>query len=64
MRLARMNSLGWISGELNILESDDIVAGFDGGHTLADGLDDTGTLVSKDDGESTLRVLARQSVGI
>ena len=32
--------------------------------SLADGLDDTSTLVSEDDGESTLRILAGQCVGI
>ena len=34
------------------------------GDTLTNGLDDTSTLVSEDDGESTLRVLAGQCVGI
>jgi hypothetical protein len=48
----------------NILESDNIVTGLDGSHTLTDRLDDTGTLVTQDDRESTLWVLARQSVGI
>ena len=32
--------------------------------TLTNGLDDTSTLVSEDDGESTLGVLAGQCVGI
>jgi hypothetical protein len=48
----------------NILQSDDVVAGLDRSHTLADGLDDTGTLVSQDDGESTLGILAGERVGI
>lgn len=48
----------------NVLKSDDVVADLDGGHTLADGLDDTGTLVTEDDGESTLGVLAGKCVGI
>jgi hypothetical protein len=48
----------------DILESNDIVTGLDGGHTLADRLDDTGTLVTQDDRERTLGVLAGQSVGI
>ena len=48
----------------NLLESNDVVAGLHVGDALADGLDDTGTLVSKDNGESTLRVLSGESVGI
>jgi hypothetical protein len=48
----------------NLLESNHVVTGLDGGHTLADGLDDTRTLVAQDDRESTLRVLTGQSVGI
>ena len=48
----------------NILESDDVVAGLDRSHTFADGLDDTGTLVTQDDGESTLGILAGERVGI
>lgn len=48
----------------NILESDHIVTGLDGSHTLTDRLDNTGTLVAQDDGESTLGVLAGQSVGV
>jgi hypothetical protein len=48
----------------NVLESDNIVTGLDGSHTLADRLDDTGTLVTQDDRESTLGVLTGQSVGI
>jgi len=46
------------------VESDDMVTGLHVGDALADGLNDTSTLVSEDDGESTLRVLARQGVGI
>lgn len=49
---------------VNILEGDHIVTGLDGSHTLADRLDNTGTLVAQDDGESTLGVLAGQSVGV
>lgn len=41
-----------------------MVAGLDGGDPRTDRLDDTGSLVSEDDGESTLGVLARESVGI
>lgn len=48
----------------NILESNNVVTGLDGGHTLADRLDNTGTLVAQDDRESTLRVLTGESVGI
>ena len=46
------------------VESDDVVAGLHVGDALADGLDDTGTLVSEDDGEGALRVLAREGVGV
>jgi hypothetical protein len=51
-------------GAENILESDDVVAHVDGGHAFADGLDNTGTLVTEDNGESTLGILAGESVGI
>lgn len=51
-------------GAEDILESDNVVADLDGGHALADGLDDTGTLVTEDNGESTLRILAGECVGI
>jgi hypothetical protein len=46
------------------VESDDVVTGLDVGDALANGLDDTGTLVSKDNGESTLGILAGECVGI
>ena len=46
------------------IESDDMVAGLHVGDTLADGLDDTGTLVSENDGESALGILAGEGVGI
>jgi len=49
---------------MNILQGNDIIAGLDRSHTLADGLDDTGTLVSEDDGESTLGILAGECIGI
>ena len=49
---------------MHTLESNDMVTRLDVGHTLANRLDDTGTLVSEDDGESTLGVLAGQCVGI
>lgn len=51
-------------GAGNVLESDDVVADLNGGHALADGLDNTGTLVTEDNGESTLGILAGKSVGI
>lgn len=51
-------------GAENVLESDDVVAHVDGGHALADGLDNTGTLVTENNGESTLGILAGESVGI
>jgi hypothetical protein len=41
-----------------------VVTGLDVGDALANGLDDTGTLVSKDNGESTLGILAGECVGI
>jgi len=41
-----------------------MVAWLNVGHALAYRLDDTGTLVSKDDGESPLGILARQCVCI
>lgn len=46
------------------LESNDVVTRLHVGDTLANRLHDTSTLVSEDDGESTLWVLARQCVGI
>lgn len=49
---------------MHLLKSDDVVTRLDVGDTLTDTLDDTGTLVSENDWESTLGVLARQSVGI
>lgn len=47
-----------------LLESNDIVTGLHGGNALADGLDDTGTLVTQNNGESTFGVLSGESVGI
>lgn len=41
-----------------------MVAGLHVGDTLANRLDNTSSLVSQDDGESTLGVLAREGVGI
>lgn len=49
---------------LNVLESDNVVARLYVGDALTDRLDDTSTLVTKDDGEGTLGVLAGQCVGI
>jgi hypothetical protein len=46
------------------VESDDVVTRLDVGDTVTNRLDNTGTLVSEDNGESTLRVLTRESVGI
>lgn len=48
----------------NVLESDNVVAGLHVGDALTNTLDNTGTLMSQDNGESTLGVLARKSVGI
>ena len=47
-----------------ILQGNNVVARLHVCDALTDGLDDTSTLVPEDDGESTLRVLARQCVGI
>lgn len=47
-----------------VLKSDNVVTRLDVGDALTNGLDVTGTLVSQDDGESTLGVLAGQGVGI
>ena len=41
-----------------------MVADLDVGHALADRLDDARALVSQDDGEGTLGVLAGEGVGI
>ena len=41
-----------------------MVAHFDVGHALADRLDDARALVSQDDGEGALGVLAGERVGI
>jgi hypothetical protein len=46
------------------LEGNNVVAGLYVCNTLTNGLDDTSALVSEDDGEGTLRVLAGQCVGI
>lgn len=46
------------------LEGNNVVTRLHVGDTLANGLHDTSTLVSQNDGESTLRVLARKCVGI
>lgn len=48
----------------NLLESNDKVAGLHGSDALADGLDDTGTLVTQDDGESALGILSGERVGV
>ena len=47
-----------------ILESNDVVSGLDIGDALTHRLDYAGTLVSEDDGECTLGVLAGECVGI
>lgn len=59
-----IRSCGNGQGKRDILESDDVVTNLDVGDALTNGLDNTGTLVSKDNGESTLGVLARECVGI
>jgi hypothetical protein len=47
-----------------ILESDDIVANLHVGNALTDRLNDTGALVTEDNGECALGVLSGQCVGI
>ena len=47
-----------------VLERYDIVANFDIGDALADGLNDTRALVPEHNGKGTLGVLARERVGI
>jgi hypothetical protein len=49
---------------VHVLESDDIVANLYVCDALADGLDDTGTLVTEDNGERALGVLSGECVGI
>lgn len=48
----------------NLLERHDVVSGLYGGNALTNRFDDTSALVSQNDGERALRVLARQGVGI
>jgi hypothetical protein len=50
--------------EVNVLESDNVVARLYVGDALADRLDITSALVTKDNGEGTLGILAGQCVGI
>lgn len=42
----------------NILECHDIVARFDGCHALANGLNNAGAFMAKDDGESAFWIFA------
>lgn len=49
---------------LGRVQGDDMVADLDICDSLADGLDDTGALVTQDDGESTLGILAGERVGV
>jgi len=46
------------------VKGNDVVTRLDVGDALTNGLNDTSTLVSEDNGESTLRVLTGESVGI
>jgi hypothetical protein len=50
--------------EGNLLQRDNVVTGLHVCDALADRLDDAGALVTEDNGESTLGVLAGESVGI
>jgi hypothetical protein len=61
--------LGIVNGRMvkwgfGVLKSDNVVARLYICDTLADGLDDTGTLVTEHNGEGTLGVLSGQCVGI
>lgn len=49
---------------MNVLESDNIVTWLDVGHTLTNTLNDTSTLVSQNNWEGTLGILAGECVGI
>lgn len=49
---------------LSSVERNNVVANLDVVDALADRLDDTTTLVSKDDGEGSLRVAAGKSIGV
>lgn len=60
--LARLAELALLA--LWCVEGDDMVANLYVCDTLADGLDDTGALMTEDDGEGSLGVLTRESVGI
>lgn len=55
---------GWRAWGLNVLEGNDMVAGLYVGDALTDRLDVSGTLVTENDGEGTLGVLAGECVGI
>jgi len=46
------------------VQRDDVITDVDGGNSLADRLDYTGSLVSKDDGEDSLRILSTESVRV
>lgn len=48
----------------DILESYHMVSRLHGCNTFTDGLDDSGTFVSENDGKGTLGVLSRQGVCI
>jgi len=53
-----------MGGEWSILKCDDMVAGLYAGDTLTNRLDDTGALVTENDGECALRVFTGESVRI
>lgn len=50
--------------QVGLLKSDDVVAGLHVGNALTNRLDNAGTLVTEDDGESALGVFAGKGVGI
>ena len=60
--LARLAELALLA--LGSVQSNDMVARLDVGDALTDRLDNTGTLVSENNGEGTLGVLARERVGV
>lgn len=62
--MAPRGSLRASTRRKHVLQSDDVITRLHISDTLTNGFDNTGTLVSQDDGESTLGILAGQSVGV
>ena len=55
---------GGVGGRGGILERNDIIARLHARHSLANGFDDAGALVAKDDGEGTFGIFAGEGVCI